>query len=179
MSVCSQSEPLLQRFLAYHFDGSVDRYRDECRESVSHQQVGPCPVVQELRRLRISEETIHILNLVPIIHVVWADAPPRPEQIQSVLNNAQTDGIRPGMVAWKLLELWLNARPDASLFRIWNDYVGALGWAIASERFDDLKHLSLRRAEKAAEAMSPGFGLLPMTQHHDFAIRQIAEAFGR
>ena len=176
-SVRSHTQPLLQRCLAYHFDGASElpvQFGLELELPSSH---APCHVVQDLRGLGVSEETIHILNLVPIVHVVWADTPPRSEQVQDVLNNAPTVGIRPGMVAWKLLELWLNARPDPSLFRIWNDYVGALRWAMPESSFEDLRQLSQKRAESAAQSMSSGFGLLPKTGPHDFAARQISAAF--
>ena len=168
----------LQDVLQYHLRSEVQQEIDQSASHASPESAsGLNDVVLPLRERGIPEHAIHLLRLVPIVHVAWADGTVRASHRGEVLRVAREHGIHQGMVAYKLLEIWLRARPDASLYKVWSDYVGAIRWIMSEETFQTLRETSVARGQATANAMRPCFGLTCQGKQHETAIRQISMAF--
>jgi hypothetical protein len=176
--ICQRSTSL-QDLICYHVDKDVCRQlehpRSEGENNGSTDRM--IALIAGFREIGIPEDAIHILRLVPITHIAWADAPPLADQRTAVLSAAFDSGICPGMIVYKLLETWLTARPDASLFALWNDYIAALRWAMTEESYTQLKNESVLLASATANAMKTCLGTLLSRKPHQAAVEQIEAAF--
>lgn len=73
-------------------------------------------LVELLEEIGVDEASYHVLELLPLVLVAWADGEVQPEELEAVLDAArQRNGLPPTAAA--VLERWLVERPSAEYVR--------------------------------------------------------------
>lgn len=84
-------------------------------------------VIERLLDMDLSPETIAAVTLVPLVQVAWADGSLDRRERDVVLASArESSGLAAGGFAYRLIEGWLDERPNEGLFEAWQGYVNAL-----------------------------------------------------
>jgi hypothetical protein len=79
-------------------------------------------VLDELVAFGLRPETLAAFSLFPLVQVAWANGfIHRRERLVALESVACVRGS-PG---YRLMEQWMNGRPNAKLVRAWRDYVSA------------------------------------------------------
>jgi hypothetical protein len=73
-------------------------------------------LIQELRDLGFTPDTISLLPLVPIVQMAWAEGGITKPERELILRLARNRGIEPGSAADAKLTEWLNTRPAEDVF---------------------------------------------------------------
>jgi hypothetical protein len=115
--------------------------------------------LERLLALRISNETLAALYLVPLIEVAWADARIEEKERKALLKAAEEAGLRRGNASYELLEGWLSHRPDPSLLEAWKQYIVLLTETMEPEAKQTLRRDLVSRAQSVAEAAGGFLGL--------------------
>jgi tellurite resistance protein len=73
-------------------------------------------VLDAAAEIGLSEETLELVRLLPMVHVAWADGEIQPEELSVILELAEAVGLQnPRSV--EILQGWLEARPEAAFFQ--------------------------------------------------------------
>lgn len=83
-------------------------------------------LLDELRELGLTAETVVLLPLVPVLEVAWAEGSITPAERSLILELARSRGIAEGSAADRQLADWLDSRPDPDVFRRAGRLVAAL-----------------------------------------------------
>jgi len=137
-------------------------------------------VIARLMQLDISTQTLAALTLVPMVLVAWADGTISAEERRAILAGAAKEGLQPGSPGLALLEAWLHARPEATLFEAWKDYVHSLTQHLDPAERRTLEASVLAQAHAVASATGSFLGLTsPISTSENATMRQLAQAFHR
>ena len=131
----------------------------------------------ELVELGISSETLAALGLVPLVQVAWADGRMDRGERKAILGGAAAAGAEPGSPSYALLEGWLDAKPGSEMLSAWADYIGGLTAVCSEGSMAALKEVTLRRAERVAEAAGGVLGVRRISGSERAVLSRIAEAF--
>lgn len=103
-------------------------------------------LAERIHGLGFNAETARILDLLPLIHVAWADGSVQKRERQAILQILESRGIPPGSEAWIFVESLLETRPSQTFLdetlQVVRDLVARQG---RSTR--DIVELSLEVAE--------------------------------
>lgn len=80
------------------------------------------------RPLGLTESTLELLRLLPVVYVAWADGELQPEELDIILASADQLGVIDGE-SLGVLQGWLGERPDETFFR---EGLRVLGYLVAS-----------------------------------------------
>jgi hypothetical protein len=103
--------------------------------------------------LDIRPDTLSALMLVPLVEVAWADGRVHAKQRQAVLTAAEQAGLSSHSDAHRLIERWLDSKPEVDLLGTWKAYVQfqsqRMGTAAIQAMRDDILDRALFVAEAA------------------------------
>jgi hypothetical protein len=102
--------------------------------------------------LKIRPETLEALLLVPLVEIAWADGKMHTRQRQAVLAAAKQAELHLNYDAYRLLESWLDAKPDRRLVVAWKQYVCFLSRRMSPQEMQTLRDDTMDRALFVAEA---------------------------
>ncbi len=89
----------------------------EAREGLSTQTGLSDPeILQELRALGFTPDTVSLLPLLPLVQVAWAEGGVTDAERHTVNTLARARGIAEGGAADRQLADWLTSQPDADVF---------------------------------------------------------------
>lgn len=134
-------------------------------------------VLTHLLDLGLSAETIAAVALVPLVQVAWADGRLDRREREVVLTSArESSGLAAGSLAYRLLEGWLDERPDPRLFEAWQGSVHALAESMADETRQRFRADLLQRVRLVAQAAGGLLGLGRISQAERDAVSSIEQA---
>ena len=134
-------------------------------------------LLNELADLGVSAETLAALGLVPLVQVAWADGHMDPAEKQALLQASEAAGVEPGSPAFDVLEGWLDQAPGSEMLGAWSDYVTGLAAVCSKGSMEALETVTLRRAERVAEAAGGVLGVRRVSGSEREVLSRIAEAF--
>ena len=73
-------------------------------------------LLDQLRDLGFTPETVRLLPLVPLLEVAWAEGGVTPAERELILRLATVRGIEEGSAAGQQLATWLGERPGDAVF---------------------------------------------------------------
>ena len=116
-------------------------------------------VLEHLIALDIGPDALTALTLVPLIEVAWADGSVDAREREAILEAASSSGLGKGSSSARLLEGWLQERPEPDVLAAWKEYVSALLATLSADAKEALKKDLLGRAHAVAEAAGGFMGL--------------------
>jgi hypothetical protein len=134
-------------------------------------------LLDRLVELGMSADTVAALNLIPLIHVAWADGVMQNEEREAILNGAKDRGIDSDSPAYEILDTWLANEPESTLFEAWSGYVKAFAKEhLNDEQFEELRQQILGFAQSVAEAAGGFLGINAVAKSERDAIDAIKAA---
>lgn len=128
-------------------------------------------VVERIRELGFDGDTVRVLDLLPLIHVAWADGNVTQRERASILQLVERRGIVPGDEAFLLVEALLEQQPSEDFL----DETLHLLRDIGGGRESDILQLCL----KVADASGGFFGIGDRISDEERAlIQHIADELG-
>ena len=121
-----------------------------------------------------ARETARVLDLLPIIHVAWADGTIQPAERDAVYKLLELRGIARGREPWSVVDVWLDKQPSGEFL----DNVLKLIRQIYKGRGEsptDVVDMAVRIAESSGGFL--GFGTKISEAERDI-IERIAERLG-
>ncbi len=134
-------------------------------------------VLTELIDCGVRANSLHILTLVPLVHVAWSNGHIERAERLAILNAAEQEGIRSDSPGYLVLDGWLRCRPPATLLKTWMDYVGAIRMFVTRESYRTLHQTTVTRARQVAEAAGGILGFNKVSRAEEAAIQQLNQAF--
>jgi uncharacterized membrane protein YebE (DUF533 family) len=112
-------------------------------------------VVARIQAMGFDADKSRVFDLLPLIHVAWADGSVQSGERKAIVNILKTRGIEPDSEAWLLVEALLEVRPSQAFLdetlSILKEVIGDSG-----ERAQSIVELSVQ----VAQAHGALFGLL-------------------
>jgi hypothetical protein len=134
-------------------------------------------VLTELIDCGVRANSLHILTLVPLVHVAWSNGHIERQERLAILNAAELEGVRSDAPGFQVLDGWLRCRPPATLLKTWMDYVAAIRLVVTAESFNTLHIATIARARQVAEAAGGILGFNKVSRAEETAIQQLNQAF--
>ncbi len=135
-------------------------------------------LLDQLDKLEISAETVAALSLVPLVAVAWADGKLDDKERAAVLAAAEQTGLKADHPGHKLLESWLEQKPDKKLANVWYDYISVLCDNLSPEAKAELGRELLGRTRAVAAATGGLLGLgSKISQSEQAVLDKLARAF--
>ena len=134
-------------------------------------------VLNELVDCGLRADSLHVLTLVPMVHVAWANGFVERGERQEILNAARGEGIKADTEAYTILSEWLGKRPEPSLVETWKDYVGAVRLILAPKSYAALQESTIRRATAVGNAAGGFFGTGAIRPAEQAVIDELKAAF--
>ena len=116
-------------------------------------------LLERLVAMEINLQTLTALSVVPLVEIAWADGRIEKNERDAVLQAADEAGIPKDGPGHKLLEEWLDEKPDMALLSCWKDYIAALADTMDDESYAQVRDNLLGRAREVAEAAGGILGL--------------------
>jgi len=116
-------------------------------------------VLGELVELGLRQETLAAFSLFPLIQVAWANGFIHRRERLVALAAVESVGCVRGSLGYRLMEQWLNERPNARLIRAWRDYVVAFLHRLTPQARRVISHEILERARQVACAAGGVLGI--------------------
>src|SRR4051812_34766174 len=133
-------------------------------------------LLQQLRALGFSPDTVAVLPLVPIVQVAWAEGGVSPAERAMITSVARSRGIADGSAADQLLSDWLTRQPSPDIFTRATRLIRAmLNSATAPSNAMTAEEL-IRYSEDIAAASGGLFGLGKVSSEERATLSQIASA---
>ena len=91
--------------------------RDAARRRMS-ERVGTADdaILRNLEALGLSEETVPLIHVVPLVHMAWSEGTVSPRVPQHIIEVAREHGIEESSEADRYLGDWLRNKPPVALF---------------------------------------------------------------
>lgn len=125
----------------------------------------------------IGPQTLTALMLVPLVMVAWADDIVQKGERRVILRAAAEDGLQPTDPAYRLLESWLDEKPDQRLLSDWKAYLQALKQRLSPETIDELRDKIVGRARRVARITGGFYGWFATTETEQRLIEELDAAF--
>jgi len=135
-------------------------------------------VLADLYQAGVTNETLAALFAVPMIAVAWADGKLDDKERQAILKSVEEAGVPADSPPYKLLQGWLNQRPEANLFTAWREYVSAMLPKLEPAAKAEWKQAALRRARQVAAASGGVLGIGSVSAPEQAVLQEIEAAFG-
>lgn len=134
-------------------------------------------LLTELINCGVRADSLHVLMLLPLVHVAWSNGHIERAVRLAILEAAEQDGIRADSPGYEVLKGWLTHRPDSHLFKTWKDYVAAVRLFVSPEMFSSLQTVTVMRAWRVAESAGGLLGFQKVSQAERAAIKELNLAF--
>lgn len=134
-------------------------------------------LLTELINCGVRAESLHVLMLLPLVHVAWSNGHIERAERLAILAAAEQDGIRSDAPGYEVLNGWLARRPDPHLIKTWKDYVAAVRRFVSPEMFNSLQVVTVVRAWRVAEAAGGLLGFQKVSPAERAAIKELNQAF--
>lgn len=134
-------------------------------------------VLTELVDCGLRADSLHVLTLVPMVHVAWANGFVQRSEREEILKAAREDGINTDSNAYVLLSEWLSGRPQPALLQTWKDYVGAVRLILSPDSYATLQDATVNRAIAVANAAGGILGFGAISAAEQAAIDELQAAF--
>ena len=115
--------------------------------------------LDRLVELDITPEELAAVEVVPLVHVAWADRQVQAAEREAIIAAAQAAGIQPKDGRYPLLEHWLKRRPGREMIEAWKHYIKGLCQQLNEQQVEELKHDLLRLAQEVAQKAGGFLGL--------------------
>ena len=133
-------------------------------------------LIDDLRELGFTPETVKVLPLMPIVQLAWAEGGVSPEERTLLVSLARERGVADGSAGDRLLADWMTRAPAPAVFSNGMRLIRAMLDAKPSDgdmiSSDDI----LRYCERIAEASGGIFGFGKVSAEERAALAQIAGA---
>ena len=140
--------------------------------------IGDKQVLQELLGIDINHQTIVALSLVPLVRVAWADGKMDAPEREAILQAAEAEGHASGSASYRLLESWLERRPDNKLYLVYRDYLHALLATLAPASKETLRRDLASRSRGVRRTSRHRLGAPRGGTHRSAAFRPLRPARG-
>ena len=135
-------------------------------------------VLDELIRVGITAESFVALTLVPLVRVAWADGAIHDRERDAILQAAADEGIKVDSANYRLLEGWLDERPQPALLEAWRDYAMALARDLDAESLAAIRRITMDRARRIADSSGGILGLVGrISKEEELALIDLDRAF--
>jgi hypothetical protein len=124
----------------------------------------------------VGPDALTALALAPIVLMAWRKGRMDPKERNAILRAAEQRGVHLDTPEWKLIESWLDRRPDAALRIAWEAYVKALKGRISQEDFAELRNDIVTRAREVARATGGFLGIARVSADEKQFIAQLEAA---
>ena len=95
--------------------------------------------LDRLISMGIGPEQAMALRLIPLIFVAWADGNVDEREREAILQAASKHNLTSDKLARRMLEGWLERRPDPEILLTWKGYIRRI-W----DRFSDAEQIQMR-----------------------------------
>ena len=137
-------------------------------------------VLDELIRVGITAESFVALTLVPLVRVGWADGAIQDRERDAILQAAAAEGITVDSPNYRLLEGWLDERPQPALLEAWRDYAMALARDLDASSLAAIRRITMDRARRIADTSGGILGLVSrISKEEDLALLDLDRAFDK
>jgi hypothetical protein len=179
-----KSRILEESFFREHDQELLEYLRSQAQESNLRSQLSEISgivdteVLDALIRAGITAESLSALSLLPMVRVAWADAKVQGNERQAILQAAHAEGVSADSTSYRLLDSWLNERPEPSLLEAWWEYARGLARELDETSLAAMRRMTLDRARRVAEAAGGllGFGN-QVSSNEELVLADLARAF--
>ena len=133
------------------------RLRDQLSEAAGQlgQQtsVGEVPIAERIKKLGFTGEKARVFDLMPLIHVAWADGSVSRQERATILEVVASRGIGPGSDPYILIETLLEERPSAEFLE---QTLAILKLAVGGARAENIVELCVQVASASGGFLNVG-----------------------
>jgi hypothetical protein len=134
-------------------------------------------VLKKLVELNIRPETMASLAIVPLLEVAWANGIIGREEKETVLDAVKRFGWASNSIDYKLLELWLEHKPEPSLLQAWMCYTEYVCKKMNTDEVENLKTEIMSHARAIAEVSGGILGIGSVSKNEKEMLQVIEDAF--
>lgn len=127
----------------------------------------------DIARLGFSADTVHLLPLVPILQVAWAEGGVSPAERTLIIEVARSRGVAEGSPADRQLAEWLAHPPSPDVFARAGRLIAAMLAASSGTAHDLSADDLVRQCERVAAASGGILGLGKVSAGERAAIEQL------
>ena len=174
---------LEEAFFARQNQELIRKLRDQAahqerREALSKATgISNVELLDRLIQLDVNVERAAAFTLVPVVEVAWADGEIQPKEREAILKAAADHGLKPGTMAFELIEAWLERAPDPRLLTVWKEYTAGFVASLTPEQRVALKHDLLDRARAVAQAAGGILGLAAISKAERAMLEDLEKSF--
>lgn len=181
-TLADKSRVLEERFYRAHDQALLEHFRSQAGEPrvqlAEISRIDDVQVLDELMRLGIGGETFVAFTLLPLIRIAWADRNIQANERAAILQAAQAEHIETDSSSYRLLDGWLEERPDPKLLEAWSDYARALARELDPVSLAAVRQNTLDRVRRIAVAAGGILGLgNRISKAEELAMADLAHAF--
>jgi len=132
-------------------------------------------LLEELRQLGFTPETITLLPLVPVLRMAWAEGGITSAERDLIVRLARSRGIVEGSEADRQLSAWMTRQPDESVFARAGRLIRAMLDARAPETSDLSADHLVEYCEQIASASGGIFGIGRISAEEKKLLASIAD----
>jgi tellurite resistance protein len=144
-----------------------------------HAGVADPEILNDLRALGYTPETLMLLYLAPLVHVAWADGEVSTRERQLILDTARARGVEQEPDAWRLLDRWLTVRPSQTAIEKTMHVIAALLQARSPQDREATRQDLLSYCTAIAEASGGILGFGRVSPEEQRLLTEIASELQR
>ncbi len=134
-------------------------------------RAGDVPLAERIKALGFTGDKARVFDLMPLIHVAWADGSVSRQERATILEIVKGRGIRPDNDAFILVESLLEERPSREFLE---QSVAVLKLAVGDARAENIVELCIQVASASGGFMNIG----KVSDHERQLIEAIANQLG-
>lgn len=116
-------------------------------------RAGEVPIAERIKALGFTGDKARVFDLMPLIHVAWADGSVSRQERATILDVVKGRGIHPGNDAFILVESLLEARPSREFLE---QSIAILKLAVGDARAENIVELCVQVASASGGFMNIG-----------------------
>ena len=141
--------------------------REALREALKIDDEG---VIDALIALDVYPETAVVFSLAPLIAVAWADGNVSAKEREAILKAAAERGVEEGSTTCRILENWLQHRPEPEMMETWKRLIRVVLSGMETSTAASLRDGLLHRTRQIMEASGGFLGLGSKVSEEEAAI---------